>query len=106
MLFKIAKGGEIPEGFRHVISEYMTIAGIYKEETARMLASLEGRLDPRYMLSLQIIFHLYTKIYDRIDPENGSFTTEELNPTPEEIRESVLECISTVKKQKLQFLVN
>ena len=107
MLGEIAKGGEIPEGFRHVIREYKTIAGIYKEETAKMLASpLEGKLDPRYMLSLQIIFHLYTKIYDRINPENGSFTTEELNPTPYEIRESVAECISMVKNQKIQCHVN
>jgi phytoene/squalene synthetase len=94
MLEKIANGGEIPAGFRNVVREYKTIAGIYKNETEKMLMSLEGRLEPRYYLSLRIIFDLYLKIYECIDPENGSFTAEELNPTPEEIKESVTECIA------------
>jgi hypothetical protein len=58
-----------------------------------MMRSLEGRLEPRYMLSLRIIFHLYLQIYDRIDPEKGKFTATELNPTPDEVKERVEECI-------------
>ena len=62
-------------------------------DTEKMLRMLESRLDARYMLSLNIIFDLYQKIYDRIDPDRGTFTTEELNPTPDEVRHSVEECI-------------
>ncbi|HRZ21963.1 MAG TPA: hypothetical protein P5184_09860, partial [Bacteroidales bacterium] len=60
---------------------------------ANELKSLAGRLKPRYMLSLQIIFHLYLKIFERIDPDRGTFTTAELNPSPEEVKISVMECI-------------
>jgi phytoene synthase len=97
MLGNIARGEKIPESFRKVIREYKTIAGIYRSETEKMLESLAGRLEPRYYLSLRIIYDLYLKIYERIDPENGSFTSEELNPAPDEIRESVSQCITVFK---------
>jgi len=32
-------------------------------------------------------------VYERIDAEHGNFTTEELNPTTEEIRNRVYETI-------------
>jgi phytoene/squalene synthetase len=97
----IARGAAISPGFRNVIREYKTVAGIYKTETEKMLESLEGRLDPRYFLSLKIINELYIRIYNRIDPEKGSFTTEELNPTPDEVRDSVVECIAKFKNASL-----
>ncbi len=101
MLKDIALGGEIPEGFRAVIKEYKTLAGKYKTATERMLRSLEGKLEPRYMLSLRIIFHLYLRIYNRIDPVHGRFTAAELNPTPEEVKESVEACIREFSSRKV-----
>jgi len=98
MLGEIARGGKITAAFRNVIRAYKTIAGIYRSETEKMLESLENRLEPRYFLSLRIITELYVKIYERIDPENGCFTTEELNPSQDEVRNSVVECIETFKK--------
>jgi len=50
-------------------------------------------LEPRSQLSLNIIFDLYLMVFERIDIEHGSFTTEELNPTPEEIKERVRKVI-------------
>jgi phytoene/squalene synthetase len=101
MLEKIASGGEIPAGFRNVVREYKAIAGIYKSDTEKMLESLKSRLEPRYFLSLSIIYHLYVRIYERIDPDNGSFTTEELNPTPDEIRASVADCIAIFRNRSV-----
>lgn len=100
-LGEIAWGDKIPAGFRDVIREYKAIAGIYKSETEKILESLESRLEPRYFLSLRIIYHLYDRIYDRIDPDNGSFTTEELNPTPEEIRATVGDCIAIFRNRSV-----
>jgi phytoene/squalene synthetase len=95
----IATGGEIPDGFRGVISEYKIQAEKYKVETEKMLKSLEGKLEPRDMLSLKIIYHLYLQIYNRIDPDHGRFTMAELNPTPDEVKESVAECIRSYFSQ-------
>ena len=92
-LREIARTGEIPASFREVVREYKAIAGNYKNKTAETLETLRNKLEPRYMLSLEIIFHLYNQIYDRIDPENGKFSTGELNPTPEEVKASVMEIV-------------
>jgi phytoene/squalene synthetase len=100
-LQQIARGGEIPGGFRDVVREYKMIAGKYKTGTEKMLRSLKGRLEPRYTLSLRIIFHLYLQIYNRIDPEHGRFTAAELNPTPEEVKASVTECIREYFSQRI-----
>lgn len=100
-LGEIARGNQIPDGFRNVVREYKAFAGIYKNETEKMLKSLENKLEPRYILSLRLIYDLYLKIYNRIDPEFGCFTMEELNPTPDEIRESVTECIAMFRNRRL-----
>jgi phytoene/squalene synthetase len=92
-LRKIALGAEIPEGFRAVIREYKRQADKYRLATEKMIRSLEGKLDQRYILSLKIIYHLYLQIFNRIDPEHGKFTMEELNPTPDEVKLYVQECV-------------
>jgi phytoene/squalene synthetase len=96
----MATGGEILPGFRAVVREYKAIAGKYMDETEKEIMRLRNKLEMRYLLSLKIIFQLYTDIYNRIDPENGRFTSAELNPTPEEVKESVLECIKVFKEEK------
>ena len=59
-------------------------------ETLHMLEKVRPLLEPRYQLSLEIIFDLYLMVFERIHPDTGNFTTVELNPTPEETRERVL----------------
>ena len=87
----MGRGESILPAFRDLVREYKDIAGIYKMKTAETLETLKDILEPRYMLSLHIIFRLYIQIYDRIDPDHGTFSTEELNPSPEEVRTSVSE---------------
>ncbi len=92
-LREIAVTGFPTPAFRKVVREYKDQAARYMAETEKMLLILDQHLEPRYMLSLNIIFNLYVKIYHRIDPAHGTFGTDELNPTPEEVRLSVEECI-------------
>lgn len=92
-LGEIAKGKEIPAEFRNLIREYYYLAGIYKEKTYEIIGKISPLLEPRYQLSLIIIFELYLMVYERIDVENGSFATEELNPTPSETRGRVYDTI-------------
>ena len=101
----MATGGEIVPGFRAVVNEYKEVAGKYMAETEKEINLLQDKLEPRYLLSLKIIFRLYTEIYNRIDPQKGRFTSMELNPAPEEVKESVLACIREFRKERLQFTV-
>ncbi len=98
-LKEIALKGHIPDSFRKVIREYKDIAAKYKDDTEWNIHRLEDKLEPRYLFSLKLIFKLYEVIFDRIDPEKGTFTAAELNPTPEEVRASVLECAASFKKE-------
>jgi phytoene/squalene synthetase len=98
-LKNIAEGGGIKPAFREVVREYKGIAAKYKADTALMLKSLQDKLEPRYFFSLKLIFQLYSDIFNRIDPDNGNFTSAELNPTPEEVKESVVKCLKEFQKK-------
>ena len=88
-LKEIAYGAPVPELFRNVIREYLGHAREYSEQTLMQIDNLTSRLDTRYMLSLKIIYALYLQVYNRIDADRGDFTTEELNPDIEEVKELV-----------------
>jgi len=94
-LKEIANGAPVTESFRNVIEEYCEHARSYRDQTLHELQNLSTKLSDRYLLSLHMIFNLYDMVFDRIDIKNGSFTSKELNPTPQEIREKVLELASS-----------
>ncbi|MCP4313407.1 MAG: squalene/phytoene synthase family protein, partial [Bacteroidetes bacterium] len=94
-LKKIAKAGPVPDSFREVIGEYYNQALVYGLKTMDVLNDLQKVLSGRYLLSLKVIYHLYKMVFDRIDIEHGTFTSEELNPTQREIKEKVLEIASS-----------
>jgi phytoene/squalene synthetase len=96
-LRKIADGGSISEGFRELIKEYYLVADEYRQKTYDCIEKIWPYLEPRYQLSLEIIFELYLMVFERIDIKKGKFTTEELNPAPEESKERVFRTILNSK---------
>jgi phytoene/squalene synthetase len=90
----MANRGTVTESFRNVIREYCDHAKRYEMQTLQVIEDLSTKIDGRNLLSLHIIYHLYKMVFDRIDIENGNFTSAELNPTPIEIREKVQEIAS------------
>lgn len=89
----IALGAVITQGFREMIREYYQLADGYRRQTLETIARISPLVEPRYALSLNIIFNLYLMVFERIDPDRGTFTAEELNPSPAEIRQRVWETI-------------
>lgn len=92
-LFEFAGGKPVSDGFRELIREYYTLADGYRLKTQEIIRRISPMMEPKYQLSLEIIFDLYLMIFERIDIEQGTFKTPELNPSPEEIRERVYETI-------------
>ena len=88
-LLYMAKGGQITDGFRKMIHDLYKVADSYRSETYRMIKEIRPLLEPRSQLSLEIIFALYLMVFERIDIEKGTFTSKELNPTWQEIKERV-----------------
>jgi len=91
-LKEIARTGNISQDFINVIRFYKEKAEEYRQETIQQIERLQGIVNGRYLKSLKIIYQLYLSIYERIDEENGTFTTEELTPSIDEI-------ISMIKDQ-------
>ena len=92
-LREFAEGKTINSNFRSLMQEYYQLADNYRLDTYDILQQINPLLRPRYRLSLEIIFELYLMVFERIDIKHGSFTSEELNPTPEEIKDRVLRTI-------------
>jgi len=97
-LLQIAKGAPVTTGFRELIRELYLVADKYRKETCRMIDEISPFLESRSQLSLEIIFTLYLMVFERIDIENGQFTTRELNPTSAEIKERVWQTIVRFEK--------
>ena len=93
LLLQMAKGMPVNQGFRNLIRELYEVADVYRMKTYEMIQEIKPQLEPRCQLSLEIIFALYLMVFKRIDIETGTFSTEELNPTPEEIKERVWQVI-------------
>jgi phytoene/squalene synthetase len=88
-----ANGKPVDNNFRNLIKHYYLLADEYRLKTYDVIREIRPLLEPRYQLSLEIIFTLYLMVFERIDIQNGKFTSEELNPTPSEIKERVYETI-------------
>ncbi len=90
---EFAEGKPVNNNFRNLVSEYFSLADNYRLKTYEIIKKIKPLLEPRYQLSLEIVFELYLMVFERIDIKKGKFTTRELNPTPDETRERVYETI-------------
>jgi len=101
----IGSGGNISVGFRELIREYYCLADQYRIKTYQIIQEVKLFVEPRYQLSLEIIFDLYLMVFERINPDSGLFTASELNPTPREISERVYRAILAFQPVKQAELV-
>lgn len=90
----IARGRPVSTGFRNMIYEYCSLADKFRIKTRRVIDEISPLMEPRYHLSLEIIFDLYLMVFERINIEKSSFTTFELNPTPDETSKRVFKIIT------------
>jgi phytoene/squalene synthetase len=96
-LLEFAHGSPVDNNFRNLIKHYYLLADEYRRKTYDVIKEISPLLEPRYQLSLEIIFDLYLMVFERIDVQKGRFTTAELCPTPEETRERVYKIIMNFK---------
>ena len=97
-LREFAEGKPVNKNFRNLIKHYYLLADEHRRKTYNIIKEIRPLLEPRYQLSLEIIFDLYLMVFEKIDLRYGRFTAEELNPTPDEIRERVYNTIMNFDK--------
>ena len=96
-MLEFAQGSPVDKKFRSLMKYYYMLADEFRFKTIDVIKKIRPLLESRYQLSLDIIFDLYLMVFERIDLKDGSFTTEELNPTPDEIRKRVYNLIMNFK---------
>jgi phytoene/squalene synthetase len=84
-LRRIAEGGPVTDSFRNLIRRYVDFAAYYRALARRTVDSVLPLMDPRYQLSVEVIYGLYSLVFEKIDPGHGEFTEESLNPAPEQV---------------------
>ncbi len=90
----MAQGAPITGSFRGLISAYKRIADYYRAMSLEGPGRFLPMLQPKYQLSLKMIYSLYLQIFERIDPQHGLFTENELNPSPEEVKLRIIRTIN------------
>ncbi len=90
----MAQAGRISFSLRNLISQYAGFAEHFRRSARVSIDRTARFLAPRYRLSLEIIYSLYSQIHERIDPTSGTFAADELNPGPEEVRRRLDETVA------------
>ncbi len=89
----VAEGKTISIEFRNLMSDYQAIADYYRLKARNVLDIIIPLLQPKYQLSLKMIYSLYYQIFERIDIESGNFAEAELNPTGDEVKSRIKQTI-------------
>lgn len=97
ILKEFAEGKPVDNNFRNLIKYYYDLADEYRVKTCDVIRKVSPMLEPRYRLSLEIIFNLYLMVFERIDITGGKFTSEELTPTADETKGRVYRTIIDFK---------
>lgn len=98
LLKEMADGKEKSKAFRNLMKKYYSFAEKYKKKALKTMNEISSSMEPRYRLSLEIAFNLYLLIFEKINISNGNFTSEELNPLPEEVKERINQTIEKTKQ--------
>jgi phytoene synthase len=99
-LRKIAAGGHINLEFRSLITKYCRLIEYYRRRARLAIDKTSAYLEPRYALSLEIIYSLYLQIYERIVSSNGSYATSELSPSVEDVADRTKLTVSSFVMRK------
>lgn len=83
-----------PPALRSLFATYVHIAEYYRRKARATIDRTLPLLAPRYQLSLELIYSLYTQIFERIDPEHGEFTAQALGPDRADIQARIAKTIN------------
>lgn len=94
-LAAIARTGRPTQPFRLMIRRYMHLAEYYRGRARATVDRLLPLLEPRYQLSLEIIYGLYLLTYQQIEPNRGNFASEDTNASSEQLQARIEQVVSS-----------
>ncbi|MBI5267655.1 MAG: squalene/phytoene synthase family protein [candidate division Zixibacteria bacterium] len=97
LLHELAITGANDERLRPLMRQYHRLTGQYQQWARQSVDRTRPLIEDRYQLSLELIYNLYSQIYERCHPDARAFSGAVLNPPAEEINQRVQQTISTFK---------
>lgn len=94
-LAEIARTGRPSQSFRLLIRRYLQLAEYYRRRARETIDRLLPVLEPRYQLSLEIIYGLYLLTYQQIEPNRGNFSSEDTNASPQQLQDRIEHIVSS-----------
>lgn len=94
-LAKIAETGKPTQAFRLLIRRYMHLAEYYRRRARSTVDRLLPQLEPRYQLSLEVIYGLYLLTYQQVEPNRGNFAAEDTNAPPQQLQVRIEQIVSS-----------
>jgi phytoene/squalene synthetase len=85
-----AKDGGKGRQVRYLLAEYLRLASRYRARARQAIDGLAPHLSTRCLLSLEIIFGLYSQLWEGISSEGPAFPGPEYSPTPAEIHARIV----------------
>lgn len=92
-LHTLAVERSTPPELRSLFATYVRLAEYYRRKARATIDRTLPMLEPRYQLSLELIYSLYHQIFERIDPAHGQFDATALGPSPEKIQACIAKTI-------------
>jgi len=92
-LYCVAEGKPISSSFRNLMADYFSITDYYRLKARLVLDDTIPLLEPKYQLSLEMIYNLYYQIFERINVDSGDFSESELNPDPNEVKNKIQQTV-------------
>lgn len=83
---KLAEEDSVTYEFRLLLGRYVEITEFYRRKARAMLDRIMPQLEPRYQLSLELIYQLYLQIFERVDPEGMSVSGAVFGPPPDAVQ--------------------
>jgi phytoene/squalene synthetase len=84
-----AESGTITPDFRSLIEEYLGFAAYYRKRAREVIDTIAPMLQSRYLLSVELIYSLYSLVLERITAGIGQDKLPDFNPGPSELRERI-----------------
>jgi phytoene/squalene synthetase len=88
-LEEIAHSGIPSDDFKALMRDYVAKGEYYRTRARRSVEETLPLLEPRYQLSLELIYGLYNQIFSRVDPERADFSPKALHPSEAELEQEI-----------------
>lgn len=92
-LARVAETAVPTPAFRHLMQTYQHVAEYYRVRARRILDTTLPLLEPRYQLSLELIYQLYLQIFERVDTVRADFSEISMQIPPDLLQKRIMATI-------------